>query len=358
MPARPVCLRSVLCALGGLTATGALCAESGAWDAVGHRAIAWLALDGMSKDAPAWLRDDPAKNHMVGWEAAQPDRWRNNRGLFMRHENSPDHYMDAEDLASYGLTLETVPRLRYQFVAAMAVARHVHPEMVPPPNPKLDPAGEQEWPGFVLHAIMEHHAKLTSDFKTLRTLEKINDPDRAPQLEMARANVMVDMGLLAHFVGDTAQPLHTTKHHHGWVGDNPNGYTTDKGIHSFIDGGVINQHKITYHTLKEGQTYTVAFGPDADLWKESVAYFERSHGKVEELYALNKAGEFGKEKGKAFIEERLHDAAAMLAAMYNHAWAASGPTQKEVDDLVKFDSFEKGQVPGEKKGEGSAEPKG
>ncbi len=329
--------------------------RAGAWDAVGHRAITWLALDGLAPDAPAWLRADAAKNHMTGWQAAEPDRWRNNRGIHMRHENGPDHYMDAEDLENYGLTLETLPRLRYQFVAAMAVARHVHPDRVQPANPKLDPAGEQEWPGFVLHAIMEHHAKLTSSFKTLRTLEKINDPARAPQLEMARANVMFHLGVLSHFVGDTAQPLHTTRHHHGWIGDNPEGYTTDRGIHAYIDGGVIGHHKITYHTLVPGRIAPPAWPAEADVWDQVVAHFKRSHDKVERVYQLEKSGAFKQAEGRAFIEERLHDAAATLAALCNHAWAASEPTQKDVDDLIRYDGFDAAQVPGAPKREGSAE---
>ncbi len=343
----------LLAAIAGLT----LAPAARAWDAVGHRAITWLAIDGLSKDAPAWLRNDAAKNHMVGWQAAEPDRWRNTRGIFIRHENGPDHYMDVEDLATYGLTLDTVPPLRYQFVAAMAVARHVYPEKVPPPNPRLDPAGEQEWPGFVMHAIVEHHGKLVSSFKTLRTLEEINDPARAPQVEMAKANIMVEMGVLSHFVGDTAQPLHTTKHHHGWVGENPSGYTTDRGIHAYIDGGVISIHGFNYHTLRAAQTYPITFAPDADLWKQTTAYLKRSHDKVVELYELEKAGNLPKPPGKVFIEERLHDAAAMLAALYNHAWATSEPTQKDVDDLLKFDSFDARQLPGEPKSEGSAATK-
>ena len=332
--------------LGAVAVLGVRAWPAAAWDAVGHRAIAWLAIDGLNKDAPPWLREDAVRNHMVGWEAAEPDRWRNVRDLYVRHENNPDHYMDVEKLDGFGLTLDSVPPLRYKFVAAMAIARHTHPERLEPVNPKTDPAGEQEWPGFVLHAVMEHHGKLTSAFKTLRTVERINDPAREAQVEMAKANVMVEMGLLAHFVGDIAQPLHTTQHHHGWVGENANGYSTDRGIHAYIDGGVINTHKITYHTLKGAQTYAVTLAPEADVWKECVAYFKRSHEKVEPVYAMYKAGGFPKPEGKALIEERLHDAAAMLAGLYNHAWEASEPAQKDVDDLVRYDGFEKGQVPG------------
>lgn len=340
-----------------LAAFAPLTPAARAWDAAGHRAITWLALDGLSPSTPAWLRDDAARVHMIGWEAGEPDRWRNTRNLFIRHENNPDHYMDAEKLADFGLTLETVPPLRYQFVAAMAVARSQHPERVEPVNPKTDPAGEQEWPGFVLHAVMEHHNKLVSGFKTLRTLEMLNDPTRAPQVEMAKANIMVEMGLLSHFVGDMAQPLHTTKHHHGWIGDNPNAYTTDRGIHAYIDGGVIALHSITYHTLRGGQTYSTQFAADADLWNATLTYFKRAHTEVEQVYILRKADAFTKPEGKAFIESRLHDAADMLAALYNHAWATSEPSPKDAEDLKRYDAFDPAHIPAARPADATQAPK-
>src|SRR5262245_15081852 len=120
----------------------ALTPLASAWDAVGHRAITWLALDGLSPDTPAWLKEK-ARVHSIGWEASEPDRWRGIRSPYLAHENNPDHYIDLEDLNHFGLTLESLPKLRYQYVAAMAVARHEHPSGVDgklkPYNPKLDP---------------------------------------------------------------------------------------------------------------------------------------------------------------------------------------------------------------------------
>jgi hypothetical protein len=237
----------------------------------------------------------------------------------------------------------------------MAIARHEHPTGVDgklkPYNPKLNISGDSEWPGFVPHAIMEHYAKLTCSFRNLRMLEKLNKPERAPQLEMARNNIAVEMGLLAHFVGDTAQPLHTTSHHHGFVTpegepwkNNPQGFTTDRGIHSYIDGGVIKLHGINYHTLKGEQKFETKIDQQ-DPWQDVISYLRRSHDKVIPLYEMEKAGKFPQAEGKAFIEERLHDAAAMLAALYNGAWEMSEPTQKDIDDFVRYDGFEVKQVP-------------
>ena len=328
-------------------------ASASAWDAHGHRTITRLALDAMvlatagqstgdpaaagnpASLLPQWITSDLARS-MIAFQSSEADRYRGTKSNYLAHENNPDHYLDVEDLASYGLTLETVPPLRAQFISAMTVARHEHGEEIPPHNPRLNPSGDQEWPGFVVHAIMEHHAKLTSAMKTARTLEKLNDPKRAPQLEMARANVLAHMGHLSHFVGDTAQPLHTTKHHHGWVGENPKGYTTERSIHSYIDGTILDIHKLDYLSLKPSAKPAAAIDP-VDPWKDVLAYLQRSHDEVEPLYALKLSGDLEKDTGKAFISDRLTDAGAMLGALYASAWKLSEPTPKDLEDFVRYD---------------------
>lgn len=329
-----------------------------AWDAVGHRAITWLAMDGMKADMPAFLRER-ANLHATGWEAAEPDRWRSVKSNFLVHENSMDHYIDIDDLDEFGMTIDTVNPLRYRFVRDMAVARAMHKggdkpagtgkfkgdDSRPPYNEKLDPSGQKEWPGFLPHAICEHHAKLIASFKTYRMLEKMNDPVRAPQLEMAKANIMVEMGVLSHFVGDAAQPLHTTRHHNGWVGDNPKGLTTSNKFHAYIDGGVISLHKLSYESLRADQKYVRKIADPLNPWPEVIAHIKRSNDAVLKTYELEKSGDLDKAPGKAFISERLTDGADMLAALYNAAWVASEPTEKDSQDFVRYDHFRAGELP-------------
>ena len=345
------CVRSLLAAAAaGVVCVGAVLSvtpHAAAWDAVGHRTITWLAMDGLKEDMPAFLKDHGVRAG-IAWQAAEPDRWRGLKNPYIMNTTYGDHFIDVEDLEGFGLTLETISPLRYRFVRDMAIARHVHPtgpdNKTEPYNEKLDPTGQKQWTGFVPHAIVENHAKLMSMFKTYRILEKINDPKRAPQLEMAKANIATTMGIMSHYVGDTAQPLHTTKHFNGWVGENPNGYTTARTIHAYIDGGVIAHHKLNYNTLKAGQKFDIPV-PGTDPWNDVITYVKRSHDKVEPLYAMEKAGKLQQSEGKEFISERLHDAAAMLAAMYNSAWAASAPTDAEVADFKKYDNFDAGQEP-------------
>lgn len=330
-----------------------------AWDAAGHATITLLALDRLKQtsDAPAWIQEE-ASRAMIAWQSGEPDRWRGLRTPSLRHENEPDHYLDLEDLEPYGLTLRTMPMLRNEYVKAMVLARDKHPEKFKPINPAMDPAKTQEQPGFVAHATMEHYEKLRSSMNTLRILEGLPDATserRKLQIEQTKANIRVEMGLLAHFVGDSAQPLHTTTHHHGWVGDNPKGYTTDRGIHSYIDGTIVSFHKLDYGALSmpggkpdavdPAKPSTDATSPvplrvsdEQNPWSDILDHLERSFGKVETLYELKKSGDLEKDPGKAFIAERLHDGGTMLGDLYAAAWKASKPTDAQIADYLKYEA--------------------
>jgi hypothetical protein len=303
------------------------------WNAHGHRLVTKMALDGLTPEAPSWLREEEVRARIAD-QSNEADRWRGTKAAVLNHVEHTNHYLDVEDLEQFGLTLQTVPRLRYEYVKAMVMAKVEFPEKILPYDAARDPDRSKEWPGFALHAVDEHLAKLTASFSTMRILEELNDPARAHALKQARENVIHEMGMLSHMVGDLAQPLHTTRHHHGWVGPNPNGYTTAGGIHSYIDGGVLAKHGLTYEGLK-GRRADVRVNA-GDPWKDVVAYVQRSFDKVEPLYQLQKSGDLDREPGKEFISERLTDAGGMLAALYNAAWERSTPDRNAVASYVRF----------------------
>jgi hypothetical protein len=315
-----------------------------AWDAHGHRTIALLALDTMQSKLPedakkgelAFLFTDSGRAQ-VGYESGEPDRYRSINIGALKHVNDPDHYIDIEKLDQFGLTLSSIPPLRYEYLRAMAIAKHEHPDNVEPYNERRDMARTQEWPGFLPFAIMEHYGKLVSSDRQIRILESLHDPKRADQLTAARANVIFEMGQLAHFVGDAAQPLHTTAHHHGWTGPNPDNFTTANGFHRYIDTTVLGLHHLSYESLKDHNTVTRPIADMNNPWEDVIAHIQRSFDQVRPLYVLQKSGDLDKEPGKVFITERLYDGAAMLGAMYASAWEASVMKSKDVKDFVSYD---------------------
>jgi hypothetical protein len=305
-----------------------------AWNAPGHRAITDVALTLLPAEAPAWLLT-PDTRAEIAYQSNEPDRWRGTAIPALSHENGPDHFMDLELLERSGLTLRTLPPLRYDFVAAIAKARAARPEAEAGERRGVASAGEDQ-EGYLPYAIMEHYAKLVSSFNTLRILERLDDPARAAQLRAARANVIHEMGQLSHFVGDAGQPLHTTIHHHGWVGENPDGFTTERSFHAHIDGGVVAMHGLDAAALARSAPAMRPIAAAA-VWDETLALIERSHAAVRPLYELQKSGALHQAPGAAFISERMNDAASVLAGLYWRAWEASAPTEKQVKDFVRYD---------------------
>jgi hypothetical protein len=211
---------------------GALALNVGAWDYDGHRAINELALASLPADFGGFALT-PAMKERVAFLGGEADRWRNVGDLPLKHVNGPDHFMDLEDLKWCGLTPETLPLIRYDFVAAIARERAAHPEKFPLIDPAKNADHTRELSGFLPWAITEYYVKLKSCFSYLKALQKYGTPE---EIANAQANIVYVMGVMGHYVGDGAQPLHTTVHFNGWAGDNPKGYTTRTTFHAWKIG--------------------------------------------------------------------------------------------------------------------------
>ena len=315
-----------------------------AWDAPGHRTVTEVALDLLPDGMPSWLRD-PHVRAQVEFQSNEPDHYRGVKNAVLAHENNPDHYMDVELLDKHHLSLRTLPPLRYEFVAQLV--RTATPEPAPepgtdgskPPRRGVDRRALTDDLGFVPYAIAEHYAKLVSSFSTLRILEQLDQPARADELAAAKANVVHEMGQLSHFVGDAAQPLHTTIHHHGWVGANPDGFTTDRNFHARIDGEVVALHRLDAPAIAAAKVARKEIAPDK-VWEETIGLLERSFAAVRPLYLAEKDGTLDQEPGRLLIRERMADAAAVLAGLYAAAWKESEPTEQGVRDFVRYDRLE------------------
>jgi hypothetical protein len=323
-------LRSLFLAVIGLSAgAGAV----RAWDYEGHRAVNQIALASLPDDFPAFVRE-PANAERIAFLAGEPDRWRNVGDLPIKHCNAPDHYIDLEDIAAAGVAPAEMSDLRQVFAQQLAAARALHPECFPDIDPAKNSDHTRELVGFLPWAITEYYGKLRSAFSYLKAFEEAGT---AEEVANAKANVVYLMGVMGHYVGDGAQPLHTTKHHNGWVGDNPQGYTVWSGVHSWIDGGFNNKAGLRLATLLPRVTPAapLSLAPRGDgrdpVFGAVIAYLEDQHGQVGPLYALEKAGKFKAEQaaasveGRAFIEGQLLKGGEMLGAVWLTAWRSAPP---------------------------------
>lgn len=303
-----------------------------AWDYPGHRLVNQVALAALPEDFPAFVRE-PAAAERIAFLAGEPDRWRNNPDLPIKHANSLDHYLDVEQLAEAGLTPATVAPMRFAFAAQYAAGRVANPAAYAPIDPAKNRDRTREWPGFAPWAIAEYYGKLRSAFAYLKAYEEHGGT--ADEIANARANALYVMGVMGHFVGDCAQPLHTTVHHNGWVGANPKGYVSTPGIHAWMDGGLIAKAGIDLATLADRVQPATALdlsavpeGQDA-FFNAVMAYLMAQHELVETVYALEQSGELGmgataiSPAARALVEGQLLKGGRMLAAIWITAWKSA-----------------------------------
>jgi hypothetical protein len=292
-----------------------------AWDEDGHAIVTFLAIDALPPDTPDWIKTPEVRARLV-YLSSEPDRWRGQHSLVLDHINNPDHYIDEEELRDFGLSLETLPPFRREYIDMLARYRALHPDNAKRRDAAKDKSYIALTPGLLPYRIAELQWKIAGEWTQLKTYEK--HPDRVSQtmITNARANIVYHMGILSHYVGDGAQPLHITIHHHGWIGPNPKGYTTDHDFHSYIDDGILRHHHISYDSLK-GRALPARAVSVKDSWPEVLGYLSETLGQLEPLYALEQAGTLNKAAGKAFIENRLLAGGSALAGIWDAAFRGS-----------------------------------
>lgn len=301
--------------------------SAAAWDYEGHRAVNQLALVALPANFPAFVKT-PAARERIAFLAGEPDRWRNiSDDPSLSHYSGPDHYFDLEELAHYGLTPETVPALRYDLTAKLALGRAAHPEKFDPIDPAKNKDHTRELLGFAPYAITEYVGKLRSGFSCLKAFQDYGGTPE--EIANAEANIIYIMGVMGHFVGDCAQPLHVTKHHHGWVGPNPQGYTTNSSIHSWIDGGFFKKTggvKVAplVEKIQPAKIVGNPFKPEA-TFRDVMDYLLGTEKLIEPLYQLDKAGKLTPEnsssaEGRAFLDAQLVRGGQMLGNLWFSAW--------------------------------------
>lgn len=296
--------------------------HAGAWDYEGHYVVNQLALASLPTNFPAFVLTAEARAR-IAFLAGEPDRWRNSRDLPLEQVNPPDHYFDLEELKKYGLTPETLPPLRYDFVERLAVFRAARPTEFPPENPLTDKAHTRELIGFLPWRIVEDFDKLKSDFSYLKAYQTAGGTPT--EIENAQENIIYVMGVMGHFVGDGSQPLHTTMYFNGWFGPNPHGYTTDHTFHAWIDGGYFRatgglQLETMIGQIQPAEQISGASLPHG-MFHAVMTYIVDQNKLVEPLYQLEKDGELSGEgekglEGKVFLEGQLVKAGQMLGDIW------------------------------------------
>lgn len=316
-----------------LFALGLLTGHVHAWDYEGHRAVNLLAFAALPTNFPAFALTPEARER-VAFLAGEPDRWRNlgdgrkpGNDVVLAHCNGPDHYLDLEHLTEVGLEPLQVSIFRNEFTVQLEKAWAAHPNLREPIDPAKNLDHTRELAGYAPWAITEYAGKLRSGFSYLKAFRDYGGT--ADEIANAQANILYVMGVMGHYVGDCAQPLHVTKHHHGWVGPNPKGYATNSSFHAWIDGGYFKKTGgISAEPLKSrirpARIVNDPFKTD-DLFRKAMAYLLETQQQLEPLYQLEKehklsGGPGPGMEGRAFLDGQIVKGGQMLGDLWFSAW--------------------------------------
>ena len=269
---------------------------AGAWGNEGHRLINRLAASSLPADVPAFLRSESAINE-IEYLGPEPDRWRSRAEPELSAAQAPEHFIDLEPADALG----PLPRNRLDFEAKVFAAGQ-RPEKI----------GLQPW------ETVEVWERLKAALREYRNLSAAKQDTRGVE-----AAVLFYAGWLGHYVGDGSQPLHTTDKYNGWVGPNPDGYTTAHQIHWQFEGPFVAANE---HEAEVRARMTAPKAIDGDIFESYVAYLRHTATYVEKVYQLDKAGGFagaGSAESRDFTADRLAAGASMLRDMIYTAWVDS-----------------------------------
>jgi hypothetical protein len=258
-------------------------ASAWGWGAAGHALVVAGALSA-GEELPAWFR---GSGDALTELANAPDRWRDEeKRVPALAARAADHFFDLDVWGD-----EPLPPDRWAYVAR--AGRHrVRPEAI----------------GFLPFSIAEEYGVLLSAFRDVQA-------GRAG----GREGALAAAGMLAHLVGDGAVPLHVTRHHHGWVGPNPRGFTRAESVHRWFETELVD--RVTRAEVRPG--------PDArrgvrDVPSAVQALLIGSLAEVPRLYEAERRSrvEHDDADAVALVRERLAAGATVLARLWRTAWTA------------------------------------
>jgi hypothetical protein len=294
-PAAPRLIRFALSAA-GLFFAATIAPAAHAWEHDGHTLINKLAASSLPADVPAFLRT-PAAIEEITYLGPEPDRWRSPAEPELSVAQAPEHFIDMELADALG----PLPHKRFDFEAKVFAAGE-RPEKI-----GLQPwETEEVWER--LKAAMREYRFLAAGGQDTKPVE---------------AAIIFYAGWLGHYVGDGSQPLHVTVQYNGWIGPNPNGYTTGHQIHHQFEGPFVADN---IHAPEVQAKMTPAKLIEGDMFDAYVAYLRHTATYVEQVYQFDKAGAFigaGTPESRDFTAARLAAGASMLRDLIYTAWIDS-----------------------------------
>lgn len=273
-----------------------------AWGNEGHTYVNRVAAEKIPASMPRFLRRAVVE---IAYLGPEPDRWRSPSEFALKNAQEADHFINLERVS----WLDPLPRGRYEFYRKLYEKRAATTDS---PDDYLP-----ERVGLQPYITMEVYGRLKAAFREYRTRLAAHQPTQAVQQA-----IIFYAGWLGHYVADGSQPLHTTIRYNGWVGANPNGYTTQHTIHAQFETAYVAAN------ITEKNFALLVKAPERleNPFEAYIGYLKQSNALVEDVYVLEKAGGFtGKGSPAAFdfTTQRLAAGSQMLLNLWYTAWLES-----------------------------------
>jgi hypothetical protein len=276
-----------------------------AWGDAGHRMIGIAATQRLPDSMPAFFR---RADQQLGYLNPEPDRWKDraerNLDPALAGGFDPDHYIDMDLVPEAVLMRALAAPNRYAYADSLRAAGVAVNTM-----------------GTLPFTILEQVQRLRGDFRLWRIA-----PDSTMR-SWVEARIIDDAGILGHFVADGSNPHHTTKHHNGWVGENPRGFVNQPQFHFRFESAYVQ----TYIKLPD-VLGAMSRPPRAypDVRQAVITYLRESFSHLHTLYTIDQQTSFGLEAAntteqKQFAIARLAAGAEMLRDLWWTAWVTSAP---------------------------------
>ncbi len=335
-------MRQVIGQVIGSICVATLCLQPlGAWGFRGHTIANLAAVESIGADGPEFLR---AYKAYIGHLGPIPDTWRSASDPFLRISEDPNHgwYTESFDF------VKEIPRSRTEFTL------RVYDEYlrVSKSNPERAKLLNIRYTGLQAYSMMEGYERMKAGMRLYRLstgtgaasrYREINrmyasiSPsfgDAAQVKEFLARDVAFYMGWLGHYIADAAQPLHNSKHHDGWEGDNPKGYTRDPEIHSrfestYVDLIAANEQDVLRYVNAKPRHFD-------DPWTAILDHMIEARSFAEDVYRLDLRGAFANRddaEAKKLVYTRLASGATFLRDLAYTAWIESAKDDPPLKDM-------------------------
>lgn len=305
-----------------------------AWGSTGHRMIGEIAVRALPADLPGFLHTPEAPPD-AGEYSREPDLGRG-AGKAWDSDRDSAHFIDLGDDGTIfgGPTLATLPPTREAY------------------DTELRAVGQDSWKaGWLPYSILDQYQQLARDFAYWRVLAAAEANPAwaehrawfAADRRRREALILVDIGLLSHFVGDGSQPLHVTVHFNGWGPyPNPQGYSTDK-LHVPFEGPFVRAN------VKEADVVAdvAPFHDCRCAMQQRIEDYLAATGRlVIPFYEMVKAGGLaaGDPRGTAFATRRIAAGASELRDEIVEAWRMSEHETLGYKPAIAVSDVEAGRV--------------